>query len=109
MKILLCPLLLDSIEYESPHCTIWKNRILEHSIFNAMSSLAKTDYPPYLNQLTNYKKFTVKLNNIKNKFPHSTFEENRMLEHSIFQCNVFIGKNRLYGELTKILTCELMS
>ena len=63
----------------------------------------------HLNQLTNYNKFKVKLKNIKNKFPHSTFEENRMLEHSIFQCNVFIGKNRLYEELTKILTCELMS
>ena len=28
---------------------------------------------------------------------------------AVFQCYVFIGKNRLCEELTKILTCELMS
>ena len=37
------------------------------------------------------------------------FEKYKMVEHSMFQCNVFTGKNRLYEELTKILTCELMS
>ena len=63
----------------------------------------------HLNQLTNDNKFKVKLNNIENKFPHSTiWKKKRLFEHSIFQCNVFIGKNRLCEQLTQILTFELM-
>ena len=40
---------------------------------------------------------------MKTNFHILLFEKNRMLEHFIFQCNVFIGKNRLCEELTKIL------
>ena len=35
-----------------------------------MPPLAKTDYPPSI-----YNKFKVKLNNIENKFPHSTIKK----------------------------------
>ena len=40
---------------------------------------------------------------MKTNFHNLLFEKNRMLEHFIFQYNVFIGKNRLCEELTKIL------
>ena len=68
-----------------------------------MQCLEKKTILHHLNQLTNYNKFKVKLNNIENKFPHSTISKNRMLEHFIFQCNVFIGKNTIlhyFNQLT---------